>query len=172
MFLANSKSLLEEEEEEEEEQPRFRHQKSKRRRISTPVLDFAVANNPYISEWVGKLPDSFPADMTPRHRLAEKKSSASLRRKRSDSSSSTTSVVPSDQKSRDGKSAIYAQKGYQMLLKIAGVLLESELPVSDDSEIFVKAFSRRSAAFQKTLFLATTAIAKRSKICKRGMSHG
>jgi len=123
------------EEQEEEEQPRPGIQKSKRRWISTtPALDADKEKSSYISEWVGNLPDSFPADLTSRHRLAEKKSSASLWRKRSDSSSTVASVVPSDQKSRDGKSATYAHKGYQMLLKKAGVLLESELPVSDDSQ--------------------------------------
>jgi hypothetical protein len=72
-----------------------------------------------------------------RHRLAEKKSSSSLRRKRSDSPSSVASTGPSKRKSRDGKSAAYAHKGYQMLLKTVGVVLESELPVSKDSDTFL-----------------------------------
>lgn len=70
------------------------------------------------------------------HRLAEKKSSAALRRRRRDSSSSATSAMPSDQKSKDLKSATYAQKGYQMVLRSAGVLLDSELDVSDEVENF------------------------------------
>jgi len=95
-----------------------------------------ISESSYVSKWVGNLPESFPPDNMLRHRLAEKKSSASLRRKRSDSSSCAASVTPSDQKSRDGKSAAYAHKGYQMLLRTMGVLLESELPISDDSDTF------------------------------------
>ena len=89
-----------------------------------------------VGNWVDELPESFPVDKMHQHRLAEKKSSASLRRKRRDSNSSVTSVTPSDQKSKDGKSATYAQKGYQMVLRSAGVLMDLELDVSDESETF------------------------------------
>lgn len=116
---------------------------SKRRRVRQDATEGEKShqgNTPEgsrVSEWVEELPETFPpADNMHRHRLAEQKSSASLRRKRSDSSSSVASVTPSDQKSREGKSAAYAHKGYQMRLWTVGVLLDSELTISDESETF------------------------------------
>lgn len=95
-----------------------------------------IAESPSVSEWILNLPKSFPPDNMLQHRLAEKTSSASLQRKQSESPSSGASGTPSDRNSRDGKSAAYAHKGYQMLLRIVGVLLESELTLSDDSDTF------------------------------------
>ncbi|WEW60163.1 hypothetical protein PRK78_005648 [Emydomyces testavorans] len=130
----------------QEEQPLPRDQTFKRRRILPLTRDTAeekekshpgyISESSYVSEWVGNLPESFPPDNMLWHRLAEEKSSSSRRRKRSDSPSSVASVTPSDQKSRDAKSAAYAHKGYQMLLRTVGVLLESELAISQDSDTF------------------------------------
>ena len=84
-------------------------------------------------DWPNNPVDTFQVDNMNPHRLAEKRSSVSLRRKRSDSSIAA-SATPSDQKSRHGKSAAYAQKGYQMLLGRKGVFLDSELRISDEDE--------------------------------------
>ncbi|TAQ84192.1 hypothetical protein B7494_g7491 [Chlorociboria aeruginascens] len=128
-----------------EEQPPSRQQTFKRRGILCLTRDSAeekkshpdcISERSYVSDWIENLPESFPPDNMLRYRLAEKKSSASLRRERSDSPSNIASVTPSDQKSRDKKSAAYAHKGYQVLLRTVGVLLESELTLSEDSDTF------------------------------------
>jgi hypothetical protein len=81
----------------------------------------------YISEWIDNLPKSFPPGDVPRHRLAEKQP---------DASSSAVSVTNSDHNSSDGKSASYTHKGYQELLRTRGVLLNSELAISENNDIF------------------------------------
>jgi hypothetical protein len=63
--------------------------------------------------------------------------SPSLRRKRS-SSSIAESAAPSDQTSREGKSAAYSHKGYESLLRKQGVLTKSELNISDESDAFCR----------------------------------
>ncbi|MCJ1314594.1 hypothetical protein MMC25_008276 [Agyrium rufum] len=140
-----------------EEQSPSEHTTVKRRRISPRTLKAAeeeeekshqthISESLHISEWIESLPEPFLPESLPsepflpdnmlQHRLAEKKSAASLRREGSASVSGAASVTPSDQQSRDGKSAAYAHKGYQMLLETMGVRLGSELGLADDSATF------------------------------------
>jgi hypothetical protein len=81
----------------------------------------------HVSEWIDNLPESFPSGDIPQHRLATKQS---------DSFIDAASVISSDQKPRDGKSVSYTHNGYQMLLWTMGVLLDSELAISEESDIF------------------------------------
>ncbi|PQE16209.1 phosphatidylserine decarboxylase protein [Rutstroemia sp. NJR-2017a BVV2] len=79
----------------------------------------------HVSEWIDNLPESFPPGDIPRYRLATKQSDPFV----------NAAYVPySDQKSRDGKSAAYAHNGYQMLLRTMGLLLDSELAISEQSD--------------------------------------
>jgi hypothetical protein len=65
-----------------------------------------------------------PDDNTMNQLFATKKPTASLRRKRSESSSLTaSSITPSDQRSREEKSAPYRDARYETLLETKGVYL-------------------------------------------------
>ncbi|EAS31479.3 uncharacterized protein CIMG_06958 [Coccidioides immitis RS] len=73
------------------------------------------------------------------HLLAEKKSTASLRRKNSNSSLATGSNAPTDQESRDGKSAKYRSATYETVLATKGSFMaESELEVTERSKQICK----------------------------------
>ncbi|KAH0848361.1 hypothetical protein AYO21_04387 [Fonsecaea monophora] len=70
------------------------------------------------------------------HLFARKKSTDSLRRKRSDSESSApSSTTPSDQKSREEKSAPYRDPRYRILLEAVGSYMDkSELDITKESK--------------------------------------
>ncbi|KAL2369878.1 hypothetical protein BDBG_00212 [Blastomyces gilchristii SLH14081] len=69
------------------------------------------------------------------HLLAKKKSTASVRCKNSTSSLATGSNTPTDQESRDGKSAKYRSATYETLLATKGSFMaESELEVTENSK--------------------------------------
>ena len=70
------------------------------------------------------------------HLLARKKSSSSLRGKQSESNSITpSSTTPSDQKSREVKSAPYQNPRYTILLATNGSFMdESDLGITDKSK--------------------------------------
>ncbi|OJD26982.1 hypothetical protein ACJ73_01616 [Blastomyces percursus] len=73
------------------------------------------------------------------HLLAKKKSTASLRRKNSNSSLATGSNAPTDQESRDGKSAKYRNATYETVLATKGSFMaESELEVTERSKEICK----------------------------------
>ncbi|EDN06247.1 predicted protein [Histoplasma mississippiense (nom. inval.)] len=73
------------------------------------------------------------------HLLAKKKSTASLRRKNSNSSLATGSNAPTDQESRDGKSAKYRSATYETVLATKGSFMaESELEVTERSKEICK----------------------------------
>ncbi|KAH8686626.1 hypothetical protein GQ44DRAFT_780938 [Phaeosphaeriaceae sp. PMI808] len=75
------------------------------------------------SAWPKEYFESDPMDRI----LASKKSVPSLRRKRSESDSLVaSSTVPSDQKSRDGKSAPYQQPRYETLLETKGSYMKMD----------------------------------------------
>lgn len=63
-------------------------------------------------------------------------------------------MTPCDQKSRDGKSAAYAHKGYQMLLRTMGVLIESELITSADSDTFCQSLLKTECRIPKNTLLS------------------
>ncbi|PQE06294.1 phosphatidylserine decarboxylase protein [Rutstroemia sp. NJR-2017a BBW] len=58
------------------------------------------------------------------------------------SSSDAASVISSDPKPRDGKSVSYTHNGYQTLLRTMGVLLDSELAISEESDRFCQSLLR------------------------------
>jgi hypothetical protein len=70
------------------------------------------------------------------HLLAWKKSTGSLRRKRSDSELPTEgSNTPSDQKSREAKSALYRDARYETLIATKGSFMgKNPLGISDASK--------------------------------------
>ena len=86
--------------------------------------------------------------------LARQKSTASLRRKRSDASLAP-SATPSDQKSREEKSAPYRNANYPVMLETLGdsYMDESELGISDDSKALCQSLIENSCTTpQDTLF--------------------
>ncbi|EQL33563.1 hypothetical protein, variant 1 [Blastomyces dermatitidis ATCC 26199] len=88
------------------------------------------------------------------HLLAKKKSTASLRRKNSNSSLVTGSNTPTDQESRDGKSAKYRSATYETVLATKGSFMrKSDLGITDRSKGICKELLERDQPVPKhTLF--------------------
>ncbi|PGH09641.1 hypothetical protein AJ80_07670 [Polytolypa hystricis UAMH7299] len=85
------------------------------------------------------------------HLLARQKSTTILRRKNSNSSLNST---PSDQDSRDGKSAKYRSPGYETVLATKGSFMaESELGITDSSKAMCnRLLDKKQATPKDTLF--------------------
>lgn len=118
--------------------------------------DISPSRRTHISYWVEQKtwPRAYFEHDNMHHLIARQKSTASLRRKRSDASLAP-SATPSDQRSREEKSAPYRNPNYPTLLEAMGnsYMDESELGITDASKVLCQSLlNTKFITPQDTLF--------------------